>query len=126
VVVLVLRHAIAVVLLVAAALKVADWTPDGSFRDLMLAAAETTLASALLLTSLDDWRPIGLALLFFLTSSGFALIRAAGASGLEGDCGCLGNRLPLRLWHQLTLSGGCSAALGIALLLCRPGRRLAT
>jgi hypothetical protein len=115
------KHVVAVVLLAAAILKIEDCALGTWMPELPLAGVEAVLASLLVFRSGPDWRPLGLALAFFVTSSCVAMWRAAGASGLEGDCGCLGDRLPLRVWHQLILSGSMSVMVGGALfLISRP------
>lgn len=108
------RWLAAIVLLVAALLKVQD--PTSRMTSWTLAFIEGALAMLLVTSKKESWRPLALTLAFFLVSCVVALWRGVEARGVASTCGCLGQRVPLLMWQQLLLSALLATMLGGALI----------
>jgi len=114
------RILVAAVLIAASGLKILGWTSTGAADTLEVIAilVEIALAGAFLLCDRARVRlTLYVALLLSAATAVRAVIRAAGPNGLEGNCGCLGPLISMRVWHQLVLSGSLLLVFGLMCFL---------
>lgn len=108
------RLVLATVLIAAASLKLSSETGFGISA---ISCLEYALALSLLVRSPAVNRiALYTVAVFLLGAAALGVWRASGKEGLAAQCGCLGNRIPLATWQQLTLTAVMLVILGVVLL----------